>query len=71
MTAEKRKALATLKALDIPLGATFDGLHMDRVRGLVEEAARLRYRKPRSTTDSRARSFHKHLQRTARKTATR
>ncbi len=59
-------ARETLRMLRIPLGADFHTLSRDHVDGLLAEADRVRYQRPRNANGSRARYFHDRLQRHAR-----
>lgn len=59
------EARAILGALGIKLGADFHTLPRSKVDGLLVEADRARYRRPRGANGSRARYFHDMLQRRA------
>lgn len=55
----------TLKACRIHLGADFYVLSIAQVERLLDEADRVRYRKPPHANGSRARYFHDLMQRRA------
>jgi hypothetical protein len=59
-------ALETLKYLKIEVGQDFYTLSSSQVEKLLEEADRVKYRKPRNANGSRGRYFHDRLQRHAR-----
>lgn len=60
------QARETLKSLKIGLGQDFHTLRSSQVDGLLEEADRVRYQKPKNANGSRARYFHDLLQRQAK-----
>jgi hypothetical protein len=64
--AERANARAVLAANHVALGQDFFTLRADQVAGLLEEADRVHYRKPRAANGSRGRYFHALLQRRAR-----
>lgn len=55
-----------LSRIGIPRGEDFHTLSSTKVSALVDEAARVGYRKPRSASGSRGRYFHNYLQRLCR-----
>jgi hypothetical protein len=62
---ELTNARATLANLNIAIGQDFHTLSSSQVDGLLTEADRVRYQKPRNANGSRARYFHARLQRYA------
>ena len=64
--AERLNARETLTALSIGLDQNFHTLRSEQVDGLLREADRVRYQKPRNANGSRARYFCARLQRLAR-----
>lgn len=62
------QAAEILARCDVPLGADFHTLSSSQVDALLEEADRVKYRKPRNANGSRGRYFHDLLQRRARRT---
>lgn len=59
-------ARCVLQSLRIPIGADFHTLSTSQVDGLLEEARRVKYQRPKNANGSRARYFHDRLQRLAR-----
>jgi len=64
--AERVNAQAVLSGLGIAIGQDFHTLNRSQVDGLLIEANRVRYQKPRQANGSRARYFHDKLQRRAK-----
>lgn len=64
--AERLNARGVLAALKIERGADFHALASWQVDGLLIEADRVRYQRPKNANGSRARYFHDRLQRRAR-----
>jgi hypothetical protein len=63
--AYRDNARAVLSALRISVGQDFHTLSSEQVDGLLAEADRTRYQKPKHANGSRARYFHDRLQRQA------
>lgn len=66
--AEAANARAVLKAAGASLGQDFYTLRADQVDQVLQEADRVRYRKPANANGSRGRYFYARLQRLARLT---
>lgn len=64
--AEALNARIVLQACNVAIGEDFDTLRSSQIDLLLEEADRVRYRKPRNANGSRGRYFHALLQRRAR-----
>lgn len=63
---ERLNARMVLQACNVAIGEDFDTLRASQVDLLLEQADRVRYRKPKSANGSRGRYFHALLQRRAR-----
>jgi hypothetical protein len=64
--ANRTNARAIFAHLKIGLDQDFHTLSPSQVEGLLEEADRVRYQKPKNANGSRGRYFHARLQRQAR-----
>lgn len=64
--ANRQNALALFRNLNIGVDQNFFTLNNFQVCGLLEEADRVRYQKPKYANGSRARYFHARLQRQAK-----
>lgn len=64
--AERLNARATLAMLKIAIGQDFHTLDLIQKGKLLDEADRVKYRKPPQANGSRARYFHALLQRRAK-----
>lgn len=65
-SAHRTNARATLQNLNIALGQDFHTLRSSQTDALLQEADRVKYRKPANANGSRARYFHDLLQRRAK-----
>lgn len=64
--AHRQNARAVLASANISLGQDFYTLSASQVERILEEADRVKYRKPKDANGSRGRYFHTLLQRRAR-----